>query len=138
MSLSFPVMDYFSIDARRQAEAANARAEQARFDQVLQTLRAQGARARTGIDAARRLAENTPIQLAAAQETRVQTNARYENGLGTLTEMAEAQQLLVRAEIDDAFARVNIWRALLAAAKVQGDLQPFLDLATGRPLTEGK
>jgi hypothetical protein len=44
-----------------------------------------------------------------------------------LTELADAQRLLTNAEIDDALARLNIWRAKLAVAAAQGDLQPFLN-----------
>ena len=43
-----------------------------------------------------------------------------------MTEVADAQRLLAQAEIDDRVARLNIWRALLLAAKIQGDLKPFL------------
>jgi len=42
-------------------------------------------------------------------------------------EVAEAQRLLAQAEIDDAVARLGVWRALLAAAQARGDLAPFLD-----------
>jgi hypothetical protein len=47
--------------------------------------------------------------------------------LANLTELADAQRLLTNAEIDDALARLQIWRARLAVASAQGDLQPFLD-----------
>ena len=54
---------------------------------------------------------------------------RYEYGLTNITEVAEAQSLLARAEIDDAVAKLAVWRALLVAAKLQGDLQPFIEQA---------
>jgi hypothetical protein len=45
--------------------------------------------------------------------------------------VAEAQRLLVQAETEDALARLGVWRALLAAAAVTGDLEPFLRLSRG-------
>ena len=42
--------------------------------------------------------------------------------------MAEAQRLLAQAEVGNALARINVWRAHLAEAKAKGDLKPFLDL----------
>jgi outer membrane protein TolC len=41
-------------------------------------------------------------------------------------EVAEAQRILSQAEIDDALAKLDIWRALLGIATAAGDLQPFL------------
>jgi hypothetical protein len=35
--------------------------------------------------------------------------------------------LLAQAEADNAVARLGLWRALLAAAQVRGDLAPFLE-----------
>ena len=78
----------------------------------------------------RRIAENTPIQLKAAQETELRARVRYENGLTNVTEVAEAQRLLAQAEIDNSVARLGVWRALLAAARSSGDLKPFLEQVT--------
>lgn len=53
---------------------------------------------------------------------------RYEAELSTVTEVAEAQRLLAQAEVENALARLSIWRAQLAEAKAKGDLAPLLDL----------
>jgi outer membrane protein TolC len=55
-----------------------------------------------------------------------QTQARYRAGLGTLLEVADAQRQLTQAEIDASLARLSVWRAELAVAHIQGDLEPFL------------
>jgi outer membrane protein TolC len=49
--------------------------------------------------------------------------------LGTLIEVADAQRLLTQAEVDDALARLGVWRALLRVAAAQGNLDPFLQEA---------
>jgi hypothetical protein len=43
-----------------------------------------------------------------------------------VTDVADAQRVLAQAEIDNAVAHLNVWRALLVAARLQGDLKPFL------------
>ena len=49
-------------------------------------------------------------------------------GLAGITEVAEAQNLLAGAEYQDAAARVDVWRALLAQAAAQGTLTSFVEL----------
>jgi hypothetical protein len=39
--------------------------------------------------------------------------------------VADAQRLLVQAEIDDAVARLTVWRGLLEMGNAQGDLATF-------------
>jgi len=73
-----------------------------------------------------RIAPETPNQLKAAQDAERLTRERYKYGLANVTDVADAQRVLAQAEIDNAVARLNIWRALLVAARLQGDLKPFL------------
>jgi hypothetical protein len=42
-------------------------------------------------------------------------------------EVADAQRLLLQAQIDDNLAHLSVWRALLAEAFAQGRLESFLD-----------
>jgi outer membrane protein len=130
LTVSFPVFDIFGLRARRKAETNSIAAEQARYDQVINTLKTQDARARVLVDSARRIAENTQVQVKAAQETLSSARARYDFGLANITEMADAQRLLAQAEIEDSVSKLAVWRAMLAAAKLQGDLKPFLRQAS--------
>jgi outer membrane protein TolC len=116
--------------SRRKAEANNVAAGQARYDQVINTLKTQDARAHALVDSARRIAENTQVQVRAAQETLTSARARYDHGLANITEMADAQRLLAQAEIEDSVSKLAVWRAMLAAAKLQGDLKSFLRQAS--------
>ena len=132
LSVSFPAFDIFGLRARRRAETNNTAAEEARYDQVINTLKTQEARARTLVESARRIVENVQVQVRAAQETMTRAKTRYEFGLADITEMADAQRLLAQAEIDDSVAKIAVWRAMLAAAKLQGDLKPLLQQASGK------
>jgi len=126
LTVSFPALDIFAVRAQREIEASNERAEAARYDQTIQTLTAQLQEARAALEGARRVMENTRIELQAARETETQARARYRSGLTTVVEVAEAQSLLVQAESDDALARLAVWNNLASVAAAQGDLQPFL------------
>jgi len=125
-TVTFPVMDYAALHSREAAQSAAIRSQAARADQIAVELRAQFNRATAEYAGARRIAANTPIQVAAARAASEQAAARYQSGLGNIDEVAEAQRLLTQAEIDDALARLNTWRGLLAIATAAGDIQPFL------------
>jgi len=126
LSVTFPVFDIFSIKSKKAVEAGNERAEEARYDQALQDLTGQLRKAQASLDGARKVAENTPLELDAARTTETQERARYQAGLATLVDVADSQSLLVQAEIDDALARLAVWQNLAAVAAAQGDLGPFL------------
>jgi outer membrane protein TolC len=125
-SVTFPALDLPSIQAREAAQSAAVRAQTARYRQIAADLRAQWNAAVATLQGARRIAANTPLQVSAARAAVQQATARYESGLGNIDEVAEAQRLLTQAEIDDALARLGIWRGLLGVAAAAGDIQPFL------------
>ena len=122
----FPILDLPAIHARRAAQSAVIRAQAARSEQIATDLRAQWNRAVATLQGARRISANTPVQVAAARTATQQATARYQAGLGTIDEVAEAQRLLTQAEIDDALARLGVWRGLLAVATAAGDIRPFV------------
>lgn len=125
----FPnVFDFASLRARKAAAAASERASAALYDEALLTITDQQQAAAALLQSSRAVAANTPLQLAAAQQSETQARARYDAGLATLVEVADAQSLLAQAELQDQLARLDVWRALLAAAAAQGDLAPFLTI----------
>lgn len=126
LTVTFPVFDIFSIRAQKQIEAANERAEHARYDLTLDVLTGQLQQAQATLDGARLVAEKTPVELQAAREAEMQARARYDAGLANIVEAADAQSLLVQAETDDALARLAVWNDLASVTAAHGDLQPFL------------
>ena len=129
VQILFPnVFDFSSLRARKAAAAASERAEAALYDEALLTITSQQQAAAAMVQAARAVAANTPVQLAAAQQSEAQARARYQAGLTSITEVADAQSLLAQAEVQDQLARVDVWRALLAEAVAQGDLASFLTI----------
>jgi outer membrane protein TolC len=125
----FPnLFDFSSLNARKAAAAASARAEMARHDEALLTIADERRRAAAIVQAALAIAANTPVQVAAARQSLAQATARYQAGLTGITDVAEAQNLLAQSEAQDVVARVDVWRALLEQAAAGGSLDPMLRL----------
>jgi outer membrane protein TolC len=127
VTVSFPVLEGFAVNAKKRIEAQNELAERARHEQAIQTVTTQQTRAQALMTAATDIARNTPVELKAASDAETRARARYSSGLANVTEVAEAQRLLAQAETDDALARLGVWRALLAVTQATGDLTPFLE-----------
>jgi outer membrane protein len=125
------LFDFAALRARRAAASAMTRAETARYDEAALTVTAQQRMADAVVDAARAIAQNTPVQLAAAQQSEAQARARYDAGLTGIVEVADAQSLLAAAEYHSAVARVDVWKALLAQAASRGSLDAFIGLVRG-------
>lgn len=127
LSVTFPSLEILRLQARRRVEANRLQEATAHYDRTLQALQTQEARAHAVTAAAFQIAANTPQQLEAARDTDAQARARYDAGLTTVIEVAEAQRLLAEAEAESAVASLAVWRALLAEAVLRGDVQSFLD-----------
>jgi outer membrane protein TolC len=125
----FPnVFDFKNLNAQKQIAKAHENSQRALYDKTIQDLTGQAQAATAALKSARLIAEQTPVELAAARQSESQSKTRYEASLTTIVEVADAEGLLARAESDDAIARVNVWRSLFTLAAAQGDLQPFLDM----------
>lgn len=132
LTATFSVLDFPSLHLKRQIEESTERADRAEYDRTVQKLTADAQRAQAAYDSAVQISENTPIELEAARRGETQADARYKAALAPIVELAEAQRLLLQAEIEDNLARLTVWRAMLGEALAQGDLQSFLKLARNR------
>lgn len=133
ITATFSPFDIFSLRARKQIEAANERSARAVYEGTVQQLTAAEQRARTSLETSIEIAKNAEVELSAAQQSDRQAEARYKSGLATLVELADAQQLMVNAESDEAVAKLNVWRSLLATGFAAGDLTSFFDAAEKAP-----
>ncbi|MGA7795558.1 MAG: TolC family protein [Candidatus Acidiferrales bacterium] len=134
MTVMFPdVFGLKALSAQKQISKANERSQKARYDQTIQDLSGQIQAARDQLNAAQLVAQETPTELTAARQSETQSRARYQSGLATLVEVADAENLLVQAEMEDSIARLNVWHGLFAVASAQGNLQDFLQLLRSVP-----
>jgi outer membrane protein TolC len=135
LQVVFPnLFDFASLRARRVAAAAATRADRARYDEALLAVASEQQIADALADAASAVALNTPVQLAAARASETQARARYEAGLASIVEVADAQSLLAQAEYQHGAAQIDVWRARLAQAVALGDVAPLIARLRG---TEG-
>ena len=126
-TVTFPIFDLPSIRARQAGQSATIRAETARYQQITTDLTARWNQAVAAFDGSRKIAADTPVEVSAANAAVQQATARYQSGLGNVVDVADAQRLLSQAEIDDALAKLSVWRGLLGIAIAAGDIQPFLN-----------
>jgi outer membrane protein len=129
LTATFSLLDFPALHFKKQIEQSNERAQQAEYERALQNLTAQSEKAKAAYESAVLVSQNTPVELQAAQLGETQATVRYQAGLAPIVEVADAQRLLLQAEIEDNLARLTVWRALLGQGFAQGDLQPFLELA---------
>ena len=126
LTVTFPVMDRFAVREEQAAQAATIRAGQAQYRTVATGLSARFQAALARLRGARRVAENTPVEVSSARTALQQASARYQAGLAPIDDVAQAERLLAAAEIDNALARLSVWRGLLDVAATRGDVSPFL------------
>jgi len=132
LTITFPnVFDFKALSAEKQIAKANERTERALYDRTIQDVTGRLQAARAELKSAQLIAQQTPIELAAARASETQSRARYAASLATLVEVADSEGLLAQAEMDDAVARLNVWHRLFNVAYAQGDLQPFLNVLRG-------
>jgi outer membrane protein TolC len=130
VNVTFAFMDFASIHAREANQAATVRANRSNEQLADRNLREQFAKAKAVVHAAREVAANTPVEVKAAHTAFDQAKARYQAGLVPIDDVAQAERLLVQAEMDDSVARLNVWRALLQLGASRGDIQPFMQIVS--------
>jgi outer membrane protein len=128
LSLSFPVMEYFPLQAEKKMALSNELAAKADLDLAMQILEKKDARARILLAEARRVAKETPVLVESAKVREIKVLKRYSNGLTNMVTLAGAEKALAEAEVENALAQIEVWRSILALAYVQGDLKPFIEL----------
>ncbi|MBX9689009.1 MAG: TolC family protein [Candidatus Obscuribacterales bacterium] len=124
--INWNFLDYYRLREQKRVQDQRIIAQEEDYKLILQNLKAENARAQARVKTAIQLAENMPVQVNAASLAVKQAEARYKTGLGSVAQVAEANTVLAQSRMQDALARVGIWRALLSVAAAHGDLKPFL------------
>lgn len=126
MIINWNFLDIFRLKAEKKVQLERIEQQSQDLSLVMQNLKTQDVQSRARVKAALALAENMPIQVKAAAMAASQAEARYKTGLGSVAQVAEANQVLAQSRAQEAIARIGVWRALLAVAAVHGDIKPFL------------
>ncbi|WP_051978345.1 TolC family protein [Edaphobacter aggregans] len=126
INITFSIMDFASIHDKAATQSSMLKAVKANEDLTARSLQEQFEQALAEFRATTTIAQNTPIQVQAARTALDQATARYKAGLAPVDDVAQSERLFVQADIDNALARLNVWRAFLKLQYIRGDLQPFL------------
>ncbi len=129
--LDFSFTRLAQVRRQRAVQRQQLAAAQAQYAQIVQRLAAARLQAAADLAAAEQVSKDSPIELQAAQMGEAQARARYQAGLSAIVDLANAEQLLARAQSDDALSRLQVWRGWLEMGFAAGDLQPFLRAAGG-------
>ncbi len=127
--INWNFLDIFRLHQEKKVQLERIYQQQQDYNLVLQNLRTEDMQARDRVQAALDLAANMPIQVQAAVIATQQAEARYKTGLGSIAQVAQANETLAQSRVQEAIAKVGVWRALLSVASVHGDIQPLLSEA---------
>lgn len=125
LSIYFPFLDIFELRAQHLQASKLELAERARLELTTLKLTSNDKRANAMMKGALRIDENAPIKVRAAREAAASARARYQLQLASINDIAQDEQLLAQAEVEEATARLRVWRALLAEAAAKGSIAPF-------------
>ncbi|MBX9666169.1 MAG: TolC family protein [Candidatus Obscuribacterales bacterium] len=134
VSFSFPILEYFPLKAQKSMARSNELAARADFDVAMLLLEKKDASSRIMLEQARKVADETPKLVDAARVREINVVKRYSVGLTNVVALALAEENLAKANVENAVAQIEVWRAILALGYAQGDLQNFfklVDIAEG-------
>jgi outer membrane protein TolC len=112
-----------TVLARRSAARAREEAAQANLELERMAVALGAERAWLDLDAALKALPGLQLSVDAARANQRQADARFRAGLGTIVELADAETLLVHAELELAIGRFTVARTRAALGRVMGDLK---------------
>jgi outer membrane protein len=127
VQLSFPVLLYSKVNIKKKQFQSFLKADEARLAQVQLDISKQTATALQQYFQDMKIAGKSPVLLKAASDVYVGLKLSYETGLIDYTRLAQAQYDLLKAEVNDANTRLQLWRSILAIAIAKGNLNLFTD-----------
>ena len=128
LSVSWPLLGFPAISAesrRTDAVVAMANASERAVENAVSSARRAADADAAG---AAMVAQRSKVALDAARIALDQAAARYDAGLSSVADVADAQRLLARAEAADAVAGIESLAAQLGVARAGGNLQALLAL----------
>ena len=128
LSVTVPFMEWHNKGARETVEELRLQAAQARREDAARELTRRLQVARQDEQASRDVAVQAEVIAEAARSVATQVSARYQAGLSSITDVADAERRLAQAEIDRALAGLATWRAHLAVVHATASgVEPFLN-----------
>ena len=127
LQLSVPLLQYARISPQIQQQQLLVKSNEEKLKEVSLQLRKQLEMADATLYNAWSAARENPVLLESSDFSYRAMLSRYQSGLANFSDLVQAQYSLVRAEAEMKAAYVNVWKALLKKAAVEGNLNLFLN-----------
>ena len=127
LQLSFPVLQYSKVNIRKRQYEYLLKADEAKLAQARLDIAKQIENAELQYRQDAKIASKTPVQLKVATDVYEGLKLSYEAGLIDYTRLYQSQYELMKAELNQANAQLQLWRSLLNIAVAKGSLDIFLD-----------
>jgi outer membrane protein TolC len=127
LQLSFPVLQFSRINIQKRRYRLLLNSDEARLMQARTDITKQTESALIQYKQDVKIADKTPVQLKIATNVYEGLKLSYEAGLIDYTRLYQSQYELTKAELNNATARLQLWRSLLNIAVAKGSLTIFTD-----------
>lgn len=125
--LSVPLLRFANVRHQINSQESLIKAEQEKLNAVNLQLKKQNEVADITLANALKIAQETPSFYESAEFSYRTLMSRYNSGLVNYADLIQSQYALIKSEADLKRAYLNVWKALLYKAAVQGDINIFLN-----------
>ncbi len=126
LQLNFPVLQFSKINIQKRQYNLLLKAGEASLQQADRDISTQTQAAIQQYEKDVQITDKTPALLKASRDVYQGLSISYEHGLIDYTRLEQAQYDLVKAELNNANAHLQLWRSLLRVAIAKGNLDIFL------------
>ncbi|HEY6899189.1 MAG TPA: TolC family protein [Puia sp.] len=127
VQLSFPILQFSRVNIQKRQYRNLLQADQDQLAQVDLDLRRQVETAESNYRQNLLVARQAPVQSKAARLSYQGLELSYRSGLVDFTRLTQGQYQLLNAEMTEADANLQVWRALLDIGVAKGNLNLFTD-----------
>lgn len=127
IQLSMPILNYTNVRLQMQKQDALIKSYQSQLQETELQLTRDSLNAELVLNNAIKIANETPVQLHAANVAYRSVLSRYNAGLASFADLIQTQYTLIKAEMDVKQSYLQAWKALLLKAAAEGDMNLFLN-----------
>lgn len=127
IQLAVPLLNHAEVKTRLKQQDWLIKSGEEKMNQVSLELREQRKLSESTFFNAVSIVKETPVQVYSAEYAFNAMQIRYNTGLVNYAELLQTQAGLLKAKIELARSRAELWKALLYKAAVYGDLNLFIN-----------
>jgi outer membrane protein len=127
LQISVPLLQPVKIRPQLQQQDFLIQSNEEKLNDIQLQLKKQNELADTSLSNAFAIIEESPLFLESARFSYRAMQSRYQAGLANISDLMQAQYTLVKSETDLKLAFMNVWKAYLFKAAVNGDINLFIN-----------